>query len=246
MDLQVFNYEESQIRTSINDKGETLFVAKDVCDVLGISKYRDAISKLDEDEACRVKVDTLGGNQEMSAITESGLYSLIFSSNKDEARKFRKWVTSEVLPNIRKTGSYSVTNKMMPLHEVEREMAAAIRLVELFGISGNQAKLSAMTTMKKYHNVNVQELVSITHLVSEHQEHDFTPTQLGQQIGGKTPQQVNKLLVERGFQKKVLKDWIPTEEGRKYAIYLDTAKKHTDGTPVKQIKWRASILDRLK
>lgn len=87
---------------------EPWFVAKDVCQVLGIEKYRDAVSRLDEDERESVLVDTLGGIQKMTAVSESGLYSLIFQSRKAEARKFRKWVTSEVLPSIRKKGYYGV------------------------------------------------------------------------------------------------------------------------------------------
>ena len=85
---------------------EPWFVAKDICEVLGIEKYRDAVSRLDEDERESVLVDTLGGMQRMSAVSESGLYSLIFQSRKPEARKFRKWVTGEVLPSIRKKGYY--------------------------------------------------------------------------------------------------------------------------------------------
>lgn len=86
---------------------EPWFVAKDVCDILEISKYRDAVSRLDDDEVGSVLVDTLGGKQEMGAINESGLYSIIMKSRKTEAKKFKKWITHEVIPSIRKTGSYS-------------------------------------------------------------------------------------------------------------------------------------------
>lgn len=89
----------------INDD-EIWFVAKDVCKILGIRKYRDAISRLDDDERVSILVDTLGGKQQMTAVNESGLYSLVFMSRKPEAKKFRKWVTSEVLPSIRKYGYY--------------------------------------------------------------------------------------------------------------------------------------------
>jgi prophage antirepressor-like protein len=86
---------------------EPWFVAKDVCDVLGIEKYRDAIARLDDDEKGRLLLmDTPGGKQQLSAINESGLYSLIFQSRKPEAKIFRKWVTAEVLPALRKTGEY--------------------------------------------------------------------------------------------------------------------------------------------
>ncbi len=78
-----------------------------MCDVLDISKYRDAVSKLDDDERGSVKVDTPGGEQEMTAINESGLYTLVLRSNKPNAKAFRKWVTGTVLPSIRKTGFYA-------------------------------------------------------------------------------------------------------------------------------------------
>lgn len=106
---EVFNFsqEKAPIRVQLIN-GEPRFVAKDICEVLGIEKYRDAVSRLDEDERESVLVDTLGGMQRMSAVSESGLYSLIFQSRKPEARKFRKWVTGEVLPSIRKKGYYGI------------------------------------------------------------------------------------------------------------------------------------------
>lgn len=101
-----FNENNKPIRVELV-AGEPWFVAKDVCDALGIEKYRDALGRLEDDEkGCPVTVDTLGGPQKMSAVNESGLYNLIFQSRKPEAKKFRKWVTSEVLPSIRKTGRY--------------------------------------------------------------------------------------------------------------------------------------------
>ncbi|MFA6396627.1 MAG: Bro-N domain-containing protein [Sulfurimonas sp.] len=96
-----FNFNDNEVRCQIINN-EPWFVAKDVCTVLGIEKYCDAIAKLDEDEGCPLKVDTLGGIQTMTGINESGLYSLILRSNKPEAKVFKKWVTSEVLPAIRK------------------------------------------------------------------------------------------------------------------------------------------------
>lgn len=87
--------------------GEPLFVAKDLCEVLGLSKYRDAVARLDDDErGMPVVMDTPGGPQELTTVNESGLYALIFQSRKPEAKLFKKWVTSEVLPSIRKYGYY--------------------------------------------------------------------------------------------------------------------------------------------
>lgn len=125
----VFNYGENQnapIRVQVIN-GETWFVAKDVCDNLGINKYRDAFSRLDDDERVSVLVDTLGGRQKVTAVNESGLYSLVFQSRKPGAKKFRKWVTMEVLPSIRKTGSYSVkpSRKRLPVPKDRDEVLGA-------------------------------------------------------------------------------------------------------------------------
>jgi anti-repressor protein len=102
---KVFQFGSNQVRTILLNN-EPWFVAKDVCVVLEISKHRDAVSRLDEDERESVLVDTLGGRQEMSAINEAGLYSLILTSRKPEAKQFKRWVTHEVLPTIRKHGAY--------------------------------------------------------------------------------------------------------------------------------------------
>ena len=111
--LQVFNYNNKQVRT-VEQDGEIWFVAKDVCNILEISKYRDAVSKLEDDERCPVKVDTLQGMQEMAAINEPGLYALILRSNKPEAKAFSRWVRHEVLPQIRQHGMY-LTDKLTEL-----------------------------------------------------------------------------------------------------------------------------------
>ena len=105
--LVPFAFEDELVRVHTDENGEPWFIAKDVCNVLELGKYRDAIATLDEDEkGCPVVADTNGGPQEMATISESGLYSLVFRSRKPEAKRFRKWITSEVLPAIRKTGAY--------------------------------------------------------------------------------------------------------------------------------------------
>lgn len=112
--------EFGEIRSVMVD-GEPYFVAKDVCDVLEIVKHRDAVARLDDDERGRpVVVDTLGGKQSMATVNESGLYTLIFQSRKPEAKTFRKWVTKEVLPNIRKHGFYMTPETAMSLRNVKR------------------------------------------------------------------------------------------------------------------------------
>lgn len=106
-DIQVFDFENNAVRV-VEKESEPWFVAADVCRILDIKNSRDAVADLDDDEKGVANTDTLGGKQEMRVINESGLYNLIFRSRKPEAKKFRKWVTAEVLPSIRKTGSYDL------------------------------------------------------------------------------------------------------------------------------------------
>jgi anti-repressor protein len=109
--LKVLDFEGRKVRIVEKD-GQPWWVAKDVCDVLGHSNSRKAIELLDDDEKGVSKVYTLGGMQDMAVVSESGLYTLITRSNKPEARKFRKWVTSEVLPSVRKFGGYLTDRKI--------------------------------------------------------------------------------------------------------------------------------------
>ena len=101
-----FNPGNRPIRIEVINQ-QPYFVAKDVCDTLSISNNRDAMSRLDEDEKLMSVLPTSGQNRQMWFVNESGLYNLIFQSRKPEAKAFRKWVTAEVLPAIRQTGSYT-------------------------------------------------------------------------------------------------------------------------------------------
>lgn len=123
--LHAFNFDSFSVRT-INRDGEIWFVANDVCSALEISNSRMAISRLDDDERSDVSIaDTRSKGsatqrREVTVINESGLYSLILTSRKPEAKRFKRWVTHEVLPAIRKTGSYHHTAEFedRPLGEV--------------------------------------------------------------------------------------------------------------------------------
>lgn len=107
-DLIRFGFEDHEVRIVILD-GEPWFVVLDVCRALEIADARDAARRIEAEDRVKTPVLTAGGQQQMWVVNESGLYELVFASNKPEARRFRRWVTSEVLPQIRKTGSYSIT-----------------------------------------------------------------------------------------------------------------------------------------
>lgn len=140
--LQLFNYGAQEVRTVLIE-GEPWFVTKDVCAILGIVNVSDAVSRLDEDGVGSTEViDSMGRKQTASAVNESSLYELVFQSRKAEAKDFRRWVTKDVLPAIRKTGTYGYApldlNALDPrtlalaiLEESDRADAAESKVAEL-------------------------------------------------------------------------------------------------------------------
>lgn len=106
-DVAVFDYRDHEVQ-ALQIDGEPWFVAKAVCDALRIGNVTKATQYLNDDEKGFTSIHTLGGPQKMRIVNESGLYALIMNSRKAEAKKFRKWVTSEVLPALRKKGSFSL------------------------------------------------------------------------------------------------------------------------------------------
>lgn len=126
-EIQVFEYSNNPIRTVMRD-GEPWWVLKDVCEVLGIVDHKVTARRLDVDEVCQTPLtDSMGRQQATTIISESGLYSVILRSDKPEAKPFRRWVTHEVLPAIRKTGSYSVS----PYKPKASSVGEVIKLVEV-------------------------------------------------------------------------------------------------------------------
>ena len=103
--IQQFDFNNQQVRVLADEQGEPWFVAKDVCEILG-TDTRDVGKILDEDEKGVDTIHTLGGRQQMTTVSEAGLYKLIMRSRKDNAKPFQRWVTHEVLPSIRKHGGY--------------------------------------------------------------------------------------------------------------------------------------------
>ncbi|HDG8703472.1 TPA: ORF6C domain-containing protein [Staphylococcus aureus] len=105
-ELQTFNFEELPVRTLEVD-GEPYFIGKDVADILGYTNSRKTLSDhVDEEDKLTSRIVTSGQNRNVTIINESGLYSLIFSSKLENAKRFKRWVTSEVLPSLRRTGTY--------------------------------------------------------------------------------------------------------------------------------------------
>lgn len=133
MELQIYKKDGlGEIRVQKDEADEAWFCAKDLCKSLGYKNAQDAIRQhLDEDEvAKRYLIDRLGRKKEANFVNESGMYALIFGSKKENARAFRKWVTKEVLPSLRKTGKYEIINKEQNQKLLEEKKAVEIELIK--------------------------------------------------------------------------------------------------------------------
>jgi hypothetical protein len=131
-DLQSFNFDGDDVRfVGTSDAPE--WVAADVCKILEIENVSDTLTVFEDDEKGIATIDTLGGEQKVLTVMESGLYKLIFKSRKPVAKKFQKWVFSEVLPSLRKTGTYSIQGESLtkPFFPVLQERRDRLEIIQL-------------------------------------------------------------------------------------------------------------------
>ena len=159
--LAVFKFNENDVRTVTRD-GEPWFVAVDICKALGYLNTSKAVGDhLDADEKGVTTGYTLGGEQKLTVINESGLYALVLRSRKPEARKFAKWVTSEVLPAIRKTGKFDVRTHTGPLTKEMRETIKSLVIERAKALPyGKQAGaiIKAWSALKSHFGVSYKEI----------------------------------------------------------------------------------------
>lgn len=223
---KLFNYKENPIRTVVSE-GNIWFIAKDVCDVLAIGNTSMALRRLDEDEKGVNTIETLGGVQSMTTINEAGLYSLILSSRKPEAKQFRRWVTHEVLPSIRKHGAYMTEDVldnaignpdfMIGLLENLKEERKARELLEQ-KVAEDLPKITYYDTILSSNNaVNISQIAE-----------DY----------GLSGAELNKMLHEEGVQYRRSDQWLLYREhknkgytkSKTFTVGNGSAKLHTQWT----------------
>ena len=242
--IQVFEQSGLGSVRVVMQGGEPWFVAKDVCECLDIGNSRDAVAALDEDEKGVDSIDTPGGAQEMSIISEPGLYSLILRSRKPEAKAFKRWVTHDILPSLRKTGGYGMAvAKSEPNYAaIPHEIDALGKILGFAGITGNQLALAADAYYRKRTGISVIEASGVQ-LVAPQQKQLLTPTQIGRELGGISGRKVNLMLAGLGLQRRVGESWEPTDAGTaRGGVLMDTGKQHSNGTPVRQLKWPSDVV----
>ena len=244
--LEVFKNEEfGEVRTVTIDN-EPYFVGKDVAEILGYSRPDHAInSHVDDEDKLMYQIDTLGQKRQMFIINESGLYSLILSSKLPNARKFKHWVTSEVLPAVRKHGMYAIDDLIANpdlgiavLNALKEEREKNKKLEEKTMVQTQQ--ISEMLPKASYYDVvlNCKDLVSIGSIAKDY---------------GWSAKKMNKYLHEKGIEFKQGDIWLLyqkyAEKGytsTKTHTYLDSDGQHTKVHTYWTQKGRLFIYDLLK
>ena len=188
-EVQIFNNEEfGQVRTVTIDR-EPWFVGKDVAEALGFTNSRDAIAThvFDDDKGVE-KIDTLGGKQNMTVINESGLYALVFGSRLESAKRFKRWVTSEILPSIRKHGIYATDNVIDNI------------------LNNPDFGIQLLTKLKEERVARVE--AERRNAILMHVNKTYTVTEIAKELGLKSAIQLNKILAEKKIQYQVNGTWV--------------------------------------
>lgn len=248
-ELIQFGFEGNEVRVHVDDAGDPWFVASDVCIALEISNVGNVIARLDLDEKGIRRMDTLGGMQDISIVNESGLYRLIFRSNKPEAKRFQKWVFSEVLPSIRKTGSYSIieepTQKLRaPYAEKYDEIVGTLdaykSLAEFFKTPPHIMMIEANKELGRIGIDATPFLLSSPAMENiQLTEEYLEPTELGRRwkMSGA---EMNKTLESLGLQARVNKEWIPTDKAHGMYTKHAWAVKSKSGY---NLKWNVAKVE---
>lgn len=249
--LSVFDFKGHAVRI-LGTPDRPLWVAQDVCDVLGVESAASSTRTFDSDEKDMHDLHTLGGVQKTLVVTEPGLYRLIFKSKKSSAKEFQRWVFHVVLPEIRKTGKFTIQPTVE--HPEPKMIADSVNMVlSIAGINPNliagvaanavadyyPALKPAMELVKKELPIAIEEkLVTVTDLAAVYSD------RVGRKV---TAQAMNKLLQEAGLQEPTGSKnpaWQPTVRGAEFGqVILNTAKGH-DRT-VQQLRWYPSVIDQL-
>lgn len=241
-DLRIFENEEfGKIRTLIINN-EPWFVGKDVAEILGYSNSRDALVKhVDNEDKGVAKCDTLGGTQELTVINESGLYSMILSSKLPTAKRFKHWVTSEVLPSIRKYGIYELKQKRRKPVDIifKQNMNIAKNILENMEIKKEKAFIIAI---ERTEELTGEDLTAFKKLIlTTKNRTGYLSISMLSDIMGLPIKDTNNLLENCKFQyRNEKKQWKLTEEGQNYGKEISFNR---NGRNCCQIRWNEHILD---
>lgn len=244
--LMPFDYEGREIRVVKDDQGDPWFVAADVCAVLQLPETHKAVSRLDDDEKDRNSIPTPGGSQSMTVVSESGLYNLVLGSRKAEAKRFKRWVTHEVLPAIRKTGSYAVS-AMAALPAPTQDRVTSLLLIgeavaKVPGVKAGIAMAATLTCIHENTGLTIETLRRALPAANE-PICSLNATQLGKLVG-LSAKTTNLRLANLGLQVRNERDeWELTESGEAWAEAIPYSRNGHSGY---QILWNPSVAQELR
>jgi prophage antirepressor-like protein len=193
MNLEVFrNSDFGEVRVVVNEKTrEPWFVAKDVVDILGLKNITETLKRVDVEDLTSVKLNSGGQMRDMKLINESGVYQIIFMSRKPEAKKFKRWVTSEVLPSIRKHGMYA-KDELLDNPDLLLEVVTKLK-------DERDKRLEAEKQRDEVKTIN-NRLMFVNKT--------YTTTEIAKELGFKSAIQLNKKLAEMKIQYKQNGTWV--------------------------------------
>lgn len=244
-----FEFDGRSIRVVTDESGMPLFVGKDVCEALSYADSTTAMrSHCRGVQKLHPIADARGRMQETRVIAEPDVLRLIVNCSLPAAEAFERWVFEEVLPTIRRTGSYAmnVPSRIEGALQALKLAPLAVRAARAFGLDKNVAAISANQYVNAVTGQNLLKEFGSTHLLAENQETQwFTPTQLKGE-SKVSAQKLNEALAAAGLQERRDKVWELTPAGHAYARLFDTGKKHNSGTMVQQIRWSPKVLAELR
>jgi prophage antirepressor-like protein len=242
-----FEFESHALRVNLDAAGQPWFVAADVCAALELPETHKAIARLDDDEKGWNSIPTPGGQQEMSVVNESGLYNLVLGSRKPEAKRFKRWITHEVLPSIRKTGSYTSTTSVAALPSPTQDRVSSLLLIgeavaRVPGVKHGIAMAATLTCIFENTGLSMETMRRALPANDEPMA-AMNPTKLGQQMG-LAARSVNARLAAMGLQMRNDRDeWELTEAGQAWGEALPYSRNGHSGY---QILWNPAVLDQMK
>ena len=242
-----FEFESHALRVNLDAAGQPWFVAADVCAALELPDTHKAIARLDDDEKGRNSIPTPGGQQDMSVVNESGLYNLVLGSRKPEAKRFKRWITHEVLPSIRKTGSYTSATSVAALPSPTQDRVSSLLLIgeAVAKVPGVKHGIAMAATLTCIHENTGLSIETMRRALPANDEPiaAMNPTKLGQQLG-MAARSVNARLAAMGLQLRNDRDeWELTEAGQAWGEALPYSRNGHSGY---QILWNPAVIDQMK
>ena len=242
-----FEFECHSLRVNLDAAGQPWFVAADVCAALDLPDTHKAIARLDDDEKGRNSIPTPGGQQDMSVVNESGLYNLVLGSRKPEAKRFKRWITHEVLPSIRKTGSYTSATSVAALPSPTQDRVSSLLLIgeavaKVPGVKHGIAMAATLTCIHENTGLSIETMRRALP-ANDVPIAAMNPTKLGQQLG-MAARSVNASLAAMGLQLRNDRDeWELTEAGQAWGEALPYSRNGHSGY---QILWNPAVIDQMK